>query len=170
MGTQTVEIGNQVTGWPGFAGEAPANGRRKILLVEDEDFVRRVACQILSDAGYRVVAATNAREALLAYEQHHGDVGLLMTDVVLPGESGRMLARKICQIDPSTKVLLMTGYAEQMGLELAPHEDLLAKPFASAELLRRVARLLGREGNAVEAETAGAEDRKSQIRLVCGIA
>lgn len=168
MGAQTFEIANQVTGWPGFAGEKPANGRQTILLVEDEDFVRRVACQILCEAGYTVLAAKNAREALLAYEQHHGDVGLLMTDVVLPGESGRMLAQKICQLNSATKVLLMTGYAEQMGMKLAQHEDLLAKPFASAELLRRVARLLAREAEAVELKTG--EDRKNQIRLACGIA
>lgn len=168
MGAQTFEIANQVTGWSGFAGEKPTKGRGTILLVEDEDFVRRVACQILCEAGYTVLAAKNAREALLAYEQHHGDVGLLMTDVVLPGASGRMLAQKICQINSSTKVLLMTGYAEQMRLELAQHEDVLAKPFASAELLQSVARLLGREAEAVELETG--EDRKNQIKLACGTA
>jgi len=132
MGAQTLEIAHDVTSWPGFvkpgfAEEEPAKGRLTILLVEDEDFVRRVACQILSNAGFTVVAAKNARDALLAYEQHQADAGLLMTDVVLPGESGRTLAQKIRRMNSSIKVLLMTGYAEQMGLELAEHEDLLGQ-------------------------------------------
>jgi two-component system, cell cycle sensor histidine kinase and response regulator CckA len=140
MGAQTRTISNDVMGCPGVASESRTRERHTILLVEDEDFVRRVACEILCEAGYTVIAATKASEALLTYEQQHAE--LLLTDVVLPEENGRTLAQKIRRMNPSIKVLLMTGYAEQMGQELTEHEEFLRKPFASGELLGRVARLL----------------------------
>jgi CheY-like chemotaxis protein len=142
MDVQIPEIVNDASSWPNLSQEKRGSAKQTILLVEDEDFVRRVARQILCDAGYAVLAAKKSSEALLVYEQHHLDVELLLTDVVLPGENGHALAQKIHRINPSIKVLFMTGYAERMGQELVEHEGFLAKPFASAELLRRVAQLL----------------------------
>jgi len=114
-----------------------------ILFVEDEAFVRDVTCEVLQSAGYRVLSATNAAEAMRLYDQHCGEVDFLLSDVVLPGESGWTLARKLRRENPFLKILLVTGYAEQMGLKGAKPEEFLAKPFSTETLLQSVRQLLG---------------------------
>lgn len=109
-----------------------------ILFVEDEAFVREVTCEVLQSAGYGVLTAKNAAEAALLYDQRRGEIQLLLTDVVLPGETGRSLALKLKRQNPKLKILFVTGYAEQMALQEANSEECLSKPFSTEVLLRRV--------------------------------
>jgi CheY-like chemotaxis protein len=109
-----------------------------ILFVEDEVFVREVTCEVLRSAGYRVLTAKDAIEGAQAYEQNCGEVALLLTDVILPGETGRMLAARLRCDNPGLKVLLVTGYAEQMELREEGCAETLVKPFSAGALLRRV--------------------------------
>ncbi len=120
--------------------EAGLHGGETILLVEDEAFVREVTCEVLRSAGYQVSTAATAREARREYERN-GGVDCVITDVVLPGESGRKLAERLWEEAPQLKVLFVTGYAEQMDTR-----DCLAKPFSTTVLLRRVRMLLDGEG------------------------
>ena len=113
-----------------------------ILLVEDETFVRSVTCEILESAGYRVLAAQEANEAQCLYDAHCGEVDLLFTDVVLPGRTGPELAAALRQKDPSLKVLLATGYPEQLRSRVEGQDECLAKPFSSSTLLERIQKLL----------------------------
>lgn len=131
-------------------GQEAWAGTEMILFVEDERFVREVAGEVLRSAGYRVLTATNAVEALAVYAVHRGAVDLLLTDVVLPGENGRALARRLRRKNPELKILLVSGYAEQMGVQ-GDVVECLAKPFSGGVLLRRVRQTLdgnelGREG------------------------
>jgi CheY-like chemotaxis protein len=112
---------------------------QSILLVEDETFVREVASEVLRAAGYRVLSARSAAEAMQIYKNEF-EIDLLLTDVVLPGETGRMLADRLHRENPRLPVLLATGYAEQMAREAS--EECLAKPFSSEDLLQRVQRLM----------------------------
>jgi len=121
-------------------GEAAA--AETILFVEDETFVRDVICEVLRCAGYRVLTAKNAVEAVRIYEEHRGKTDLLLTDMVLPGETGRALAGRLRRGDPQLKVLLVSGYSEQLGVLKATQVDCLAKPFSTEVLLRRVRKLL----------------------------
>lgn len=116
---------------------------RTILLVEDEEFVREVAIEVLRTAGYRVLSAKNAAEALQLYDDAGHDIDLLLTDVILPGENGRALAERLRRENPLLPVLLETGYAEQMVRETG--EQCLAKPFSSDDLLGRVRELMDTE-------------------------
>src|SRR4051794_25877263 len=68
---------------------------RTILLVEDESFVRQVTSEILHSAGYEVIAAQNSGKASMLYAQHEGQIHLLLTDIILPGETGFSLAAKL---------------------------------------------------------------------------
>ena len=115
-----------------------------ILFVEDEVFVREVTSEVLRSAGYLILAATNAAEAVCVYDAHRGEIDLLLTDVVLPGETGRGLAERLRRENPGLKVLLVTGYSDQMPLPGAKHEECLAKPFSAEMLLGRVRQLLHR--------------------------
>jgi two-component system cell cycle sensor histidine kinase/response regulator CckA len=116
-----------------------------ILLVEDEDIVREPTKRILARNGYTVLSAPNADEALQLAHEHTGTIGLLLTDVVMPGRSGKDLAAVLRRLRPETRVLYMSGYNQ----EVAIHEDALAgglnlieKPFIAVDLLRAIRRIL----------------------------
>jgi CheY-like chemotaxis protein len=118
-------------------------GTETILLVEDEAFVRKVTHEVLQSAGYGVVTAKNAMEAIEQRERLP-QVDLLLTDVVLPGKNGRALASDLRSRQPNLSVLFVTGYPLQFAeIEaVEPAEACLPKPFSAATLLRRVRQLL----------------------------
>jgi two-component system, cell cycle sensor histidine kinase and response regulator CckA len=127
-------------------GESRSLGGETILLVEDEAFVRGVTGAVLEFSGYSVVAVGDAAEAQRIYEQHSGRIALLLTDIILPGEDGRCLARRLLKINSALQILLVTGYLEHMyvGEAQAAGGNLLQKPYTAATLLRTVRQLLDR--------------------------
>ena len=139
---QTSETMEEVSEWYCGAVEETLAGAETILFVEDEAFVREVTCEVLQSAGYRVLTAKNAAEGARMYEEYRGEVKLLLTDVILPGETGRALAGRLRRENPGLKVLLVTGYAVEMGLRDGEPEECLAKPFSAEGLLRRVRQML----------------------------
>jgi CheY-like chemotaxis protein len=126
------------------AQRCPPNGERQILLVEDEAFVRRVTAEVLESAGYRLLIAENAAEAMQICRRGVIPVHLLLTDVVLPGKNGRQLAQECRALYPVIRVLLMSGYAEQLALSqsAADGHEYLAKPFSTHTLLSKVREVL----------------------------
>src|SRR5208282_1325398 len=126
-----------------FADDEDITGTETVLLVEDEAFVRMVTAEVLESAGYRVVVAGSATEALEnleAQQRCSKSSDLLLADVVLPGMSGYELANAFGKLCPSGRVLLMTGYVEQLGWcgESSRGRGYLAKPFSARMLLRSV--------------------------------
>jgi DNA-binding NtrC family response regulator len=123
-----------------FANPGQQYGSETILFVEDEAFVRRVAAEVLESAGYQVIVAANATEALRACSDCPAPVDLLVADVVLPGMSGRKLAEQIETSHPTARILLMSGYPEQLAVceVSARNRNYLAKPFSRQSLLRTV--------------------------------
>ena len=152
MWAQTTQSLEEETGWHGDVALATSGGAETILFVEDESFVREVTSEVLRSAGYRVLMAKNAAEGFHLYDAHCGEVGLVITDVVLPGESGRSLSRRLRCENPELKILLVTGYAEQLGVLEREPEDFLAKPFSTEVLLQRVRQLMHPAESPVEAE------------------
>lgn len=133
----------------GLAGAALAeatasSGEWWILLVEDEAFVRRVTAEVLSSVGYHLLLAASANEALEVCHANGGRVNLLLTDLVLPGNSGRELARDCRALYPGMRVLFISGYAEQQALCQISGEshEYLAKPFSTDALLNKVREIL----------------------------
>ena len=129
---------------PAVATGRPA-GKETILVVEDEEGVRNVAKRALGAAGYMVLVAANGAEALLACQQHQGALALLITDVVMPGMSGRELADRLTVMRPGLRVLFMSGYTDDALAHhgvLDPGVELLEKPFNVGELLRKVRELI----------------------------
>jgi two-component system, cell cycle sensor histidine kinase and response regulator CckA len=112
-----------------------------ILVVEDEPAIRELLQRLLSRAGYRLLVASSGEEALRVAKEHGDDLDLLLTDVVMPGISGRVLADRLCRERPALHVLFISGYSETTVLsarELGPGRRLLPKPFAATELLDAV--------------------------------
>ena len=126
------------------ADEALLRGTETILFVEDQSFVREVTGKILKSAGYRVLVAKSAAEALRAYDLASGGIELLLTDVILPRENGQELARELRRQNPLLRILLITGYAAQMVKSETEHEfgRWLPKPFSARTLLQRVREVL----------------------------
>jgi two-component system cell cycle sensor histidine kinase/response regulator CckA len=141
--------------WPALGAPAPSTieaaspgrqlpfvSRKTILLVEDEETVRRFAAVALTRHGFRVLDVGSPEEALaIANGADAADIKLLLTDVVMPGLTGPELAGAIRQLLPDVTVAYMSGYpanAISPDGQLDPRAPLLAKPFTSAELLRHV--------------------------------
>jgi len=124
--------------------EAPT-GSETVLVVEDEDAVRRLAERILRAVGYRVLTAANGGEALLLCERHPGEIALLLTDVVMPQMSGRDLAERLDKVLPGLRVLYMSGYADSAIVHhgvIDPDTRFIGKPFSAAALARKVREVL----------------------------
>jgi PAS domain S-box-containing protein len=120
-------------------------GFETVLLVEDDDSVRNMAQAMLQGYGYKVLAAREGREALLISRQHAGCVHLLLTDVVMPGMSGRELAVRLRPSFPHLRVLYTSGYTENLLVSqgsLDPGSSFLQKPFSAEVLVRTVRKVL----------------------------
>ncbi len=129
--------------------EAKADrGTETILVVEDQEKVRELAVHILRRRGYSVLEAGNAQEALAACEAHRNKIDLLLSDLVLPGTSGRELATKLAEGCRDLRVLFMSGYTEDGVLRqgiLDVGLNFLQKPFTPEKLAKRVRDVLDAE-------------------------
>ncbi|MCU0866830.1 MAG: PAS domain-containing protein [Planctomycetes bacterium] len=124
---------------------APADtthrGSERVLVVEDDDGVRRLVCSTLTMLGYDVLQARNGREAIDLFASAAGSIRLLLTDAIMPGMNGREVAEALRRQAPGLAVLYMSGYTDDRLLlrgVLAGREDFLHKPFSVAELSARV--------------------------------
>ena len=116
-------------------------GTETILLVEDADVVRQLAREIIGRAGYHVIEAGNAEQALAVAASHEGRIDLLLTDVIMPGATGVELAARLRAVRKNVNVLYMSGYTDnaivRQGL-LDEETAFLQKPFTPQDLLRKV--------------------------------
>jgi two-component system, cell cycle sensor histidine kinase and response regulator CckA len=136
----------------GAAEESPSvargeveSGTETILVVEDESALRELTRAILSGAGYQVVDAGGVEEALRLVGNDGAEISLLLTDVVMPGTSGRELAERLQAAYPSLKVLFMSGYPDEVIAYRGALEGataLIQKPFTKKALLARIRELL----------------------------
>ena len=138
---------------PGVAPARDVRGSETILLVEDDVGIRRLVRQVLAERGYWVLEAIHGTHAIQISEQHTVPIHLLVTDVVMPGMSGRELAEHLKPSRPNMKVLFMSGYTDKAIVhhgELDPGTAFLQKPFTPDALARKVREVLdsppGRQG------------------------
>jgi two-component system cell cycle sensor histidine kinase/response regulator CckA len=114
-----------------------AGGSETILIAEDEPDLRELARIFLEGYGYTVLGAASAEEALQTAKSFTGTIDLLLTDVIMPGMSGRQLAENILSTRPHTRIVYMTGYTDDMVVQhkvLEPGVKLLQKPFSRDDL------------------------------------
>jgi CheY-like chemotaxis protein len=127
------------------AGPAP-RGTETVLIVEDAAAVRTVTRQVLERQGYTVLEAPNGDAALQIAAKHHGPIHLLLTDVVMPGASGRQLAEQLVRLRPEIAVLYVSGYTDDAVVRHGVLESgvaYLQKPFTADRLAHRVREVLG---------------------------
>ncbi|HEY1581492.1 MAG TPA: response regulator, partial [Chthoniobacterales bacterium] len=128
--------------------EVPSPASITILVVEDEDILREFVAHALSVLGYRVLTAADGREALKVWDEHRGDIDLLLTDMVMPDSiSGQQLAQTLIVDDPNLKVIFTSGYSpELLGADFEQEKEygFLAKPYLPERLASTVANHLQR--------------------------
>jgi CheY-like chemotaxis protein len=125
----------------------PARGIETVLVVEDDEGVRKFTCAALRRLGYQVLEAVNAGEALLACERRRQPISLLVTDVVMPHMSGPQLAVRLQGIQPTMRVLYTSGFTDDAVVRhglLDQSMAFLQKPFAASALGRKVRDVLDR--------------------------
>ncbi len=126
-------------------GTANTGGNETILLVEDELMLLELSKEFLSEFGYRVLTADSPQKALKLAEQHHGDIDLLVTDVIMPGMNGKQLATQLTTRYPAIKLLFMSGYTANVIINqgvLDADANFLHKPFNSRDIIQKVREVL----------------------------
>jgi signal transduction histidine kinase len=117
-----------------------------VLVVEDEDIVRELVCEVLEDQGYNVLCAPDGIEALRVAGDYDGEIHLLVTDVIMPHMNGHELAGKLSELRPEMKILYVSGYSDNdigdHGV-LDPRYELLQKPFTPQTLARKIRDVIG---------------------------
>jgi hypothetical protein len=130
---------------PTKTAQEAINGTETVLLVEDEESVRQLVKETLQARGYRVMEAENGRAGLEVAESYGGTIDMVITDVVMPGMSGRELAKKLVAARPNTKVLYLSGYTEDSVVQqdvLGSGTSFLQKPFTLQTLAKKVREIL----------------------------
>lgn len=131
--------------------EAPAPseaecGSETILLVEDEDDVRKLVVDVLTQRGYSVLETSRPDEAVLMCEEHPKEIHLLLTDVVMPGMNGRELAERLAWMRPEMKAVYMSGYTQDAKICGGLEALFLRKPFTPSVLAKKIRQVLDEAG------------------------
>jgi PAS domain S-box-containing protein len=131
------------------APEIPSAEKRRVpqaagtvLVVEDQEEVRTLACTILREAGYEVLDAADGEEALTLARRFAGTIRLMLTDVIMPGMNGKELAARMTPVLPAMRIIFMSGYTDRVALE--GDAILLEKPFTAERLLAQVREVLAK--------------------------
>lgn len=122
------------------------NNAATVLVVDDQEVVRRLLCKTLERAGFRVLEASNGCDAFSLFHGAEPPVDLLVTDYRMPGITGLELARDCCSVDGELGVLYVSGSSpgDDLRADLAvERRGFLAKPFRQADLLRSAKAVLG---------------------------
>ena len=157
-----AQAGAAPDGHQGWAAEHTAT----VLVVDDDAAIRNVTHRVLASAGYRVLTAADGQEALAFLGDPERTVGLVLTDIVMPGMTGEAFATQAHALRPGLPVLFMSGYERHGAAEgwPGPGTHVIAKPFTRAALLARVTQALadsaGEDSSARPAEPARVESAR----------
>jgi CheY-like chemotaxis protein len=122
-----------------------AQGTETLLLVEDDEMVRHMVREVLELSGYRVLEASDGQTALVLFKQYAEPIHLMLTDVIMPGMSGRTLADQVTRLRAETIILYMSGYTEDAIVHhgvLNEGVNFIEKPFTPDALARKVREVL----------------------------
>jgi two-component system cell cycle sensor histidine kinase/response regulator CckA len=115
--------------------------RATVLVVDDEEMIRRLAARMLLLLGYKVLEARDGHEAIKLLQRGPHRIGVVLTDLAMPGIGGRRLGEAIANCWPQVRVLYMSGFPAQKMMNdgaLDPNDPFIQKPFTSEQLGRRV--------------------------------
>ena len=130
-------------------------GEETILLVDDEEYIRDLGVELLTDVGYKVLTATNGEEGLQIYKKEQKKIDLIILDLVIPGMGGKKCYEEILKINPRAKILIVSGYSAngpgKSALE-AGAKGFVGKPFDVSHLLEKIREILDEDSNMSDTE------------------
>jgi CheY-like chemotaxis protein len=125
-----------------------------ILVVDDELAVLRMATTALAMGGYRAIVAENGVAGLECYMKAQDEIGLVLADVIMPVMTGIEMAEKIMDLQPAARILLMSGYSDDViDIKARQKFPYIRKPFLPADLIRKIETLLGNSAAAASSES-----------------
>jgi Response regulator containing CheY-like receiver, AAA-type ATPase, and DNA-binding domains len=130
---------------PSLSESIIVGGTETILLVEDEELLVESVCHLLKSKGYKVYTAIDGKEAVKLYEQHRQKIDLVITDMGLPGITGKDEFKKLREMNPGVKVVLASGFFEpEIKLELlkAGANGFIQKPYTPDDILQIIREVL----------------------------
>ena len=125
-------------------------GTETILVVEDEELLRELVQSLLESKGYTVLTANDGQQAVEAYQHHHADIRLVLTDLGLPKLGGWEACQQMKAINPKVKVIVATGYLDpdaKQDMIQGGIEEFVQKPYLASELIGKVRELLDADLN-----------------------
>ena len=128
--------------------EPPRGQGETILMVDDEANILEMAMSLLNDANYRVIAASNAKDAIELYEKHRDEIRLVLLDLIMPEIGGKQCLEALRNMDPNVKVIVLTGYTKRgmtQELKEAGARDFILKPFDTPQLLEKIRKIIDAE-------------------------
>jgi CheY-like chemotaxis protein len=137
--------GGQISSTPGTNDKTiRLKGEETILFVEDNSMVIEFAAHILKNAGFRILEAQNGEEAQTLEAAYTGKIDLLISDVIMPGINGKVLAERLSRKRPGMKVILTSGYTENIieQQSLADGLNFISKPYSAGSLLKKIREVL----------------------------
>jgi len=120
-------------------------GTETLLLVEDEDQVRKFIGTVLKKYGYKILTASNGKSAEHLFQEHRSEIDLVITDLIMPEMNGVELAKRINAMDNSTRILFISGYTDDHLSDhemVDPHINYLQKPFSASDLMKMIRSIL----------------------------
>ena len=130
-------------------------GDETILLVDDEEYIRDLGVELLTDVGYKVLTATNGEEGLQLYQKEQKNIDLIILDLVIPGMGGKKCYEEIIKINPRAKILIVSGYSAngpgKAALE-AGAKGFVGKPFDVSHLLEKIREILDEDSKVSDTE------------------
>jgi two-component system, cell cycle sensor histidine kinase and response regulator CckA len=119
-----------------------------VLIVDDEAMILRMASTIVANAGYRAVVASDGASGLDIFREFHDQICLVLTDVVMPNQSGLEMAELILEIEPHARIVFMSGYSDAaLEVQARTKFPFIRKPFLASDLLRKIQETLGASGD-----------------------
>ncbi|MCX5873498.1 MAG: response regulator, partial [Deltaproteobacteria bacterium] len=128
--------------------EPPRGQGETILLVDDESSFLETTSRLLAGSNYRVITASNGKDALELYEKHREEIRLVILDLLMPGMGGEECLPVLLRMDSNSRVLMVSGYHEEgmaRKLKDAGARDFILKPFDMPQLLEKIRKIIDEE-------------------------
>ena len=125
--------------------QMPAFGTETILLVDDDDRVRKMAQQMIRMGGYQVITARSGEEALETYSSKREEISLIILDLIMPGMGGQRCLEQLMSVDPDVKVLVASGYSEKSvnhDYTMKAARGFISKPYDAKDILAAIRKVL----------------------------